>query len=239
MQIAVISDIHGAAQPFAKALQAARREGYDQLILLGDILTYGVEPAACLDLAGDAISSHGAILVGGNHDQLYVDLAREQSTYFDTLPEWIGESVRWTMQQTGGWPASLGWQEEWVIDDALFAHANPFAYGDWTYLSDLERMERATTVLADRGLRWGVFGHLHRPQSYCGPKATAHVVGSIGQPRSREHPAPQWSMIQFRPGRLSIEHRSVDFDPVGHCAAIQQTTELTQATRDMLCRYFT
>lgn len=238
MQIAVISDIHGAAQPFAKALEAAKREGYDQLILLGDVLTYGVEPVACLDLVGDAIGRHGAILIGGNHDQLYVDLARAQSAYFDSLPDWIGESVLWTMQQTGGWPASLGWQEEWVIDDALFAHANPFAYGDWTYLSDPERLDRATTVLAHRGLRWGVFGHLHRHRSHCGPDATAHVVGSIGQPRSREHPAPQWSMIRLLADQLSIEHRTVDFDPAEHCAAIQQTSGLTQATKNMLCRYF-
>lgn len=238
MRIAVISDIHGAALPFAQALKDSRHEGYDQLILLGDLLTYGMEPQACLDLARNAIAREGAILIGGNHDQLYVDLDQGQSAYADAMPEWIRESVFWTMQQIGRWPADIGWEKDWLFEDALFAHANPFGYGDWTYLSDDCALERAADELSRKGLRWGFFGHLHRPLQYKTATACVNVLGSIGQPRSREHPHPQWSMIELIQGEISIESHDVNFAPAAHCAVIQQTAELTQATRNMLCRYF-
>jgi predicted phosphodiesterase len=238
MRIAVISDIHGAAQPFARALDDARREGFDHLVLLGDLLTYGVEPESCLELARHAMAKDGAILVGGNHDQLYVDLAQGDCTYFDAMPDWIRESADWTMRRITQWPADIGWQESWSADQALFAHANPFGYGDWTYLSDESRLQRAAASLAAQNYRWGIFGHLHRPMQYLSDTACAYVVGSIGQPRSNEHPLPQWSMVELGKDNLTITAHNVDFNPEGHRQAIQQTTALTQATRDMLCRYF-
>lgn len=238
MRIAVISDIHGAAQPFAKALDDARGEGFDHLVLLGDLLTYGIEPEACLDLARNAMAKDSAILVGGNHDQLYVDLALGNAAYFDAMPDWIRESVEWTMHRITQWPADIGWHESWTAEQALFAHANPFGYGDWTYLSDENRLQQASTALSSQGFRWGIFGHLHRPAQYIGEAASAYVVGSIGQPRSNEHPTPQWSMVEIDNGELSITARSVDFNPEEHRQAIQQTTAMTQVTRDTLCRYF-
>lgn len=238
MRIAVISDVHGAARPFAKALDDARSEGFDHLVLLGDLLTYGVEPQACLELARNAMANDGAVLVGGNHDQLYVDMTLGNRTYFDAIPDWIQESADWTMRQITQWPADIQWQESWAIGQALFAHANPFGYGDWTYLSDEVRLHRAAVTLASQGYRWGIFGHLHRPMQYVSDTACAYVVGSIGQPRSTEHPLPQWSMVELDRDDLSITAHSVDFNPEEHRQAIQQTTELTQATRDMLCRYF-
>lgn len=238
MRIAVISDIHSAAQPFAQALIDSRHAGYDQLVLLGDLLTYGIEPQACLDLAREAIAQEDAILIGGNHDQLYVDLDQGQSAYADAMPEWIRESVSWTMQKIGCWPTDIGWKNEWLYEDALFAHANPFGYGDWTYLSDDRTLEQATDKLCRDGLRWGFFGHLHRPVQYKTATACVNVLGSIGQPRSREHPHPQWSMIELRKDEVSVQSHNVSFDAAAHCAVIQQTHELTQAARNMLCKYF-
>jgi len=81
VRIAVISDIHSAYAPFAKALSDARAAGFDQLILLGDMFTYGLEPAECAELAAEAISKDGAVLVGGNHDQLYIEMKNGQTDY--------------------------------------------------------------------------------------------------------------------------------------------------------------
>lgn len=238
MRIAVISDVHGACKPFEAALSDAHREGFDQLILLGDLMTYGIEPNECLELAREATCRHGAILIGGNHDQLYVDLAQGRSAYIDGLPDWIQESVFWTMDRTGGWPPDIAWAEQHVAEDALFAHANPFGYGDWTYLAGDAQLDQATERLFAQGFKWGIFGHLHRTMIHSSSGVTAYVVGSIGQPRSQQHPLPQWSMVTIEQGSLCVEPRTVDFDADAHCTAIQRTTALSQATRDQLCRYF-
>ncbi len=44
MRIAVLSDMHAVAEPTGQALRAAEAEGFDALVILGDLLTYGVDP---------------------------------------------------------------------------------------------------------------------------------------------------------------------------------------------------
>ncbi|MBB3862571.1 putative phosphodiesterase [Novosphingobium hassiacum] len=239
MRIAVISDIHAAALPFRKALIDARAAGFDQLILLGDLLTYGIEPQLCLDLAREAISKDRAVLIGGNHDLLYQDLSLGRSQYASAMPEWLQESVYWTMGRIGNrWPVDIPWSESWTYDEAFFAHANPFGFGDWTYMRDEQDLERAAARLAVLGFRWGIFGHLHRPVSYRSNGVAIHVVGSIGQPRSREHPCPQWAMVHVNDATLTIQSHPVAFDATAQRTSIQATSALSQATRDILCGYF-
>jgi predicted phosphodiesterase len=239
MRIAVISDIHGAAKPFAQALVDARKIGFDQLVLLGDLLTYGTEPELCLDLARKAIVRDRAIFVGGNHDQLYRALGEGVSHYADHLPQWIRESIFWTMENIGHhWPPDIEWVENWSCGPAFFAHANPFGFGNWTYLSDPAHLDRAARALAERGMRFGIFGHSHRPLTYHLGNVSVHVVPSIGQPRSNEFPLPQWTMVDLEETNLTITGHSVAFDPEAHRQGIQGTLDLSQNTRDTLCRYF-
>ncbi|WP_068078281.1 metallophosphoesterase family protein [Novosphingobium lentum] len=240
MRIAVISDIHSARAPFAAALADARREGFDQLVLLGDMFTYGIEPEACADLAAAAVARDGALLVGGNHDVLYCELADGVSTYADSLPEWIRESIDWTFQRLGRrWPDELAWVDQWAWDGMLFAHANPFGFGDWTPLGDEAALEAATCRLEERGFRCGVFGHVHRPTRHCNAAGIeSHVVGSIGQPRNREDPAPQWAMIHAVADQITVSQRRVTFDACAYRAGIQAASALSSRTRDQLCRYF-
>jgi len=239
MRIAVISDIHAAAEPFELALRDAREKGFDQLILLGDVLTYGIEPERCLELTQEAIEGDGAILVGGNHDQLYRDLINGRSHYLDALPDWLRESVYWTLYRIDGcWPVDLTWSECWSHNGAYFAHANPFGYGDWTYLRGDEELARASKAVAAMGFRWGIFGHVHRPACYEHNGVTVHVIGSIGQPRSAHISTPQWALLELDDDALTLEMQPVAFDPSTHSDAIQATASLSQATRDSLCRYF-
>ncbi len=240
MRIAVISDIHAALAPFRQALEASRAAGFDQLVLLGDLFTYGMEPAACADLAAEAMERDGAILVGGNHDQLYADLASGGSDYVDGLPDWIRESVDWTWERLGrSWPQRLDWIEEWTQNGLLLAHANPFGYGDWTYLADEAKLAQAAEVLERRGFRWGVFGHLHRARNYRSASGIeVHVVGSTGQPRDRDNPAPHWAMIDLREDELSLTRNIIEFDSAAHRAAILAEPGLSAHTKDMLCRYY-
>lgn len=61
MRILVVSDVHGNAA----ALQAVLREPHDVLVCLGDIVGYGPEPRACIEL----VRAEGAVATAGNHDR--------------------------------------------------------------------------------------------------------------------------------------------------------------------------
>jgi predicted phosphodiesterase len=61
---AVISDIHGNAVALRRVLDDIKERGIDRIICLGDIIGYGPEPLACIDL----VAEHCEWSLLGNHD---------------------------------------------------------------------------------------------------------------------------------------------------------------------------
>lgn len=231
MKIAFISDVHSAAAPFERALAEARAEGFDALVIMGDLLTYGPEPQRCLDLAADAAERDGALFLRGNHEEIY-----EGGDYVRTLPDWIRESVEWTRARID--PGALGafdWRDEWTSGPLLVSHANPFGRGDWTHIRDEEDAARASSVLFGRGFGFGVFGHVHRSREYDGP-AKVFTLGSIGQPRDRDEGRPGWAMGLMDRGSFRLQARFVDHGWDDQRRALRGTT-LSPATVDQLCRF--
>ena len=141
-----MTDIHANARALRAALELAREGGMDKLIVLGDLLTYGLDVGETLDLVEEAQERHGAVLLVGNHDQLYFDLAAGRFDYYSGLPAWLRESVDHTMRLLDvSRLASLRWAQEIVLGDVLFAHANPYPFGDWSYINtdaDAEKGKR-------------------------------------------------------------------------------------------------
>ncbi|WP_158266610.1 metallophosphoesterase family protein [Allosphingosinicella deserti] len=237
MRIAVISDIHAAAGPFREALAAARRTGFDQLLLLGDLLTYGVHPDETLDLACDAVTRDGAVLVRGNHDQIYLDRATRRSGYEATIPEWIRESVEWTWARIGGGDriARFDWLDDWSVDGLLMAHANPYQPGDWSYLRAPEDLIAACSRLADRGLRAGLFGHTHRFATQESHGSSVTTLGSVGQPRDAGHTS-EWSLVDWTKGKMALQRHRVAVE-WGTIIRAVRATGLSDKTKDRICGY--
>jgi len=238
VKLAILSDIHAAADAYEAALRAAREEGFDVMLILGDLLTYGPHPDRTLDLTADAVSRDGALLLLGNHDQLYRDPDATSKAYFADLPEWIRESVDWTVSRTTLSPLSrFQWREEWSEGELLAAHANPFGAGDWTYLRSDWDFDRASEVLADRGYRYGLFGHTHRFARRTKGDSWVATIGSTGQPRDHQDPLPQWAVARYEGHSWHVEQRHVDFDWSSHKTAIMATS-MSAATKQRLCAYF-
>ncbi|QNM83407.1 metallophosphoesterase family protein [Sphingomonas sabuli] len=239
MKIAVLSDIHSAAEHFADALEGARSEGFDRLIILGDLFTYGPEPRETLRLTQYAVERDGAILITGNHDVLYRSGAGADA-YRAKLPDWIRESVAWTVEQLGGPGAvdALPWHAEWTAERLLVSHANPFGFPDWTYLNGEAAMQQAAEVLQSRGFDWGIFGHVHRFRGYrpADRAGGVYTVGSIGQPRDREDPRGQWAMVTAGP-EFSIEQRWIDRSWDSTIRKLR-ATGLSAPTKERLCQFF-
>src|SRR3954447_14561493 len=64
MQVAILSDIHGNRHAFEAVLANAEDAGADEMWCLGDLVGYGADPDACVELA----RRHAAICLAGNHD---------------------------------------------------------------------------------------------------------------------------------------------------------------------------
>jgi predicted phosphodiesterase len=241
-RIAVLSDIHGHAGAYAAALNAARVEGFDTLLILGDLLTYGVEPEKVIALTVEAVERDDAQLILGNHDQIYLDLDHGGSPYVDALPDWIRESVDWTRAVMGTIDLSTAfdWRPNWVSGKLYAAHANPYAYGDWTYLATEASMQAAADSLKAQGYAYGLFGHTHRYRVFDSAENGPQIitVGSLGQPRDRHDPDSQWAMVEIDGQNLAVQRRRVDVRWDDHVAAIQAAA-LSDATKTKLCGFFT
>jgi predicted phosphodiesterase len=238
LRIAVLSDIHAMADALDMALAAARREGFDRLLILGDLLTYGVAPERTLALVADSVERDGAILIAGNHDQMYLDLAEGPNAYFQRLPDWLRETVEWTARRVSiEVLEDFAWQREWACGPLLTAHANPFPFGDWSYIATEAQAQAAADALSARGFAYGLFGHVHRHRTFSFGGVRVFTVGSLGQPRDAADPALQWAMIHLEDDIVTVTPKSVAFDRQSHIAAIRATS-LSAPTQDRLCEFF-
>ncbi|NQU32082.1 MAG: metallophosphoesterase [Bacteroidetes bacterium] len=260
IQIIVLSDAHANISAYNASLKMARKLGFDQLLNLGDLLTYGCNPKEILDETFNSIESDKMILIKGNHDQLYFDLIRGDPRYYNTLPEWIQESIDWTTDNTylENFETSLPWREHYKLDNMYFAHANPFNYGDWTYLNMQDNYIRAAIAMTKHKKILGFFGHTHRQKiinvsnvSKCHEAtgvdhftsdfiskqlAILITLDSIGQPRNNNKRSTIL-IINKKSRRLNLKFVEVPYDVGVHKKTIRQTL-LSNRTKEKLISLF-
>ncbi len=70
MRVAIATDIHGNRHAFEAVIDAAEREGAEELWCLGDLVGYGGDPDASVELA----RRHCSVCLAGNHDLAVVDV---------------------------------------------------------------------------------------------------------------------------------------------------------------------
>ena len=64
MRYLLISDIHANLEALQATLDVADALEPYQIMCLGDVVGYGADPAACIDLVGDRAN----LILAGNHD---------------------------------------------------------------------------------------------------------------------------------------------------------------------------
>ncbi|MDP3278775.1 MAG: metallophosphoesterase, partial [Deltaproteobacteria bacterium] len=64
----VLSDLHANGRALRAALAHARDHGFDRMVILGDLLTYGIDQDEVLDIVQDLAENCQAKVVLGNHD---------------------------------------------------------------------------------------------------------------------------------------------------------------------------
>lgn len=226
MRVAVLSDIHANRHAFEAVLGDAASEGIEELWSLGDVVGYGGEPDACVDLARERC----AICLAGNHDMA---VTGEIST--EDFSRGAAISAEWTRKvlRADNLEFLKGLRPEGVEGDLGLYHASP-RDPVWEYV--------LSTILAEDCLdaapqRVSLIGHSHVALAFT--RAGGDAVGfprghgdeadltsgewllnpgSVGQPRDGD-PRAAWLLLDTEAGRATW--RRVEYDVAGAQAAIR------------------
>ncbi|MFA6699253.1 MAG: metallophosphoesterase family protein [Thiomicrospira sp.] len=252
IKIAVISDIHGHAEGLRCALKEIQLAGVDITVCLGDLLTYGLQPNEVIELLLNYQAQHRLEMIRGNHDQFYFDWQAGRSSLYE-MADFVKESIEWTARALRYVPLAevFEWRDAWCFESILFAHANPFAYGDWRYLDQSPLQQAAFEVLAQQQMQLGVFGHSHRQGLWLrqGEADTKHGLtwrlaraaeacallnpGSVGQPRGCGF---CYALLELDSAGISIELKPLAVDIKPMLAALR-ASDLSAPTQQKLMAY--
>jgi predicted phosphodiesterase len=231
MKVAVISDIHSNRHAFEATLEAIADSDAAELWCLGDLVGYGAEPDACVELARE----HAAVCLAGNHD-----LAVTGEISLEDFSRGASLAAQWTREVIS--PDNLAFLaglrpqgEEGSAGGSLgLYHASP-RDPVWEYvLSAL----LAELCLDEQSHRICLIGHSHVALSFVrveGELATGEPrrdgarldvasgewllnPGSIGQPRDGD-PRASWLLLDLAEATVSFQR--TDYDVAGAAAAIR------------------
>jgi predicted phosphodiesterase len=227
MRVAIISDIHGNRQAFEAVLDEIETSDCEEMWCLGDLVGYGAEPDACVDLA----RRHAAICLAGNHDLgVRGDLPLEDFSRGAAL------AARWTQEtitpETQDYLMGL---EPLQLDEPVgLYHASP-RDPVWEYVLSSLQAELCLDVQAHRVC---LIGHSHVALSFSrfpGEAATGQTraadeeleldagewlinPGSVGQPRDGD---PRAAWLELDLDGWTAVYRRVEYDIEGAAAAIR------------------
>ncbi|MGI9013334.1 MAG: metallophosphoesterase family protein [Phycisphaerales bacterium] len=152
-QVAIISDIHGNLPALVAVLGEVRAYGIRDVVCLGDIVGYGPEPGACLDL----VMQHCRSTVQGNHDRAAVEppAAALFNGYARQAIDWTRETLLPRHVEL----LQLLPQTAMIGDVALCVHASPGVNRN-EYIHDQRMASRAFQNFHQQAC---LIGHTHVP----------------------------------------------------------------------------
>jgi predicted phosphodiesterase len=227
MRLAILTDIHGNRPAFEAAIAAAEEAAADELWCLGDLVGYGAEPDACVELA----RRHAAVCLAGNHD-----LAVHGDISLDDFSRGAALAAFWTREhmlaENLDWLGKL--KPQGVEKGIGLYHASP-RDPIWEYV--------LSTLLAELCLdaqpqRICLIGHSHVALAFSrepGEPATGETrragtrleldsgewlvnPGSVGQPRDGD---PRAAWLLFDTDDLTASFERTDYDIGAAQAAIR------------------
>jgi len=193
MKYGLFSDIHGNLEAFEAVLKALKKEKVDQYLFLGDIVGYGADPRACIDLLKDLVKANTCLCVAGNHD--YAVCGLSSTEYF---VQYAKESIAWTKTRLQEEEMNFLSQMKLVqhVGDITIVHASLEGPSEWRYIFDIDDAFPNFKLLKGRVC---FVGHSHKPIIFTAGETVAWSthdrmvirpdvkyiinIGSVGQPR--------------------------------------------------------
>lgn len=241
---AIISDIHGNLEALKTVLADILAQGCSQIVCLGDIVGYGPDPAACIDLA----RTFDATILG-NHDLA----ALFDPEGFSNMAE---QAIMWTRKQleSGDAPEKCMQRLDFIANlprtrregTIMFVHGsvrnpiNEYVFPEDVYNS--RKMEKLFSMIQ----RVCFQGHTHVPgiftsdMSFRSPEEMDYRydlsqdkvmvnVGSVGQPRDGD-----WRSCYVILDENSLLFRRVEYNVEATIQKIYNTPELDNSLGDRL-----
>lgn len=222
MKLAILADIHANYEALTACLADAERLGAKAYAFLGDLVGYGADPHACLEVVRRH-AEDGAIVVRGNHDE-----AALAGLCADMHPA-AREAAIWTRQRLSPEEREFltGLPHAIERDGMLFVHASAYRPAEWEYIADARAAARC---LAATQARLVCAGHVHHPLLFhttrdgvaafapqtgsAIPLTTGRrwlaLAGSVGQPRDG-NPAAAYLLFDRKRNLLSFERVPYDW----------------------------
>lgn len=235
MKIAIMSDVHGNPKAFRAALDDAKKNKAEKIILLGDVVGYGYDPMACIKLAKENCD----VVLKGNHDAGTIG-ELSLGWFSQTAQNGVMRHRNQIDEEARKWLSSLphthvDWTHGFVCSHGTYCMPDRFEYiqGGCEAQMDMGYVQKET------GITIGFVGHTHYSTIYywntekyaeviaqkhyfCGykeyegkgtieldPENTYSVnVGSIGYPRNELDSV----YVIFNTDKRTIEYRRLPFN---------------------------
>jgi predicted phosphodiesterase len=227
MKVAVISDIHANRQAFEAVLEAVADSDAAEVWCLGDLVGYGADPDACVELA----RRYTAVCLAGNHDLAVLGEVpmKEFSRGASLAAQWTQEVIsRENLDFLKGLRAK---GKEGAI--GLY-HASP-RDPVWEYVLSALLADLCMDAQAERVC---LIGHSHVALSFVRnegelttgePQREGALLdissgewllnpGSVGQPRDGD-PRAAWMLLDLE--NLSVSYKRTPYDVAGAASAIR------------------
>jgi predicted phosphodiesterase len=227
MRVAIVSDIHGNRHAFESVLEAVAESTCEEMWCLGDLVGYGAQPDACVDLARE----HAAICLAGNHD-----LGVRGAIPLEEFSRGAALAAQWTQEtilpRTREYLDKL--EPKTLEEKVGLYHASP-RDPVWEYVLSTLQAELCLDVQEHRVC---LIGHSHVALSFwrpAGSPATGQTraideeldlsdgewlinPGSVGQPRDGDARA---AWLELDMDDWSAVYRRTEYDIAGAAAAIR------------------
>ena len=220
MKIAVISDIHSNLEALTACSQLAMEQGAEKFVCLGDMVGYGPDPVAVLDML-QGLPGFSCIL--GNHDEYMFNSIDISST----AP--VQEVAEWTIKQLSNEHLDFLKSLPYLLVDngVTYVHASLYQPNIWPYIV---KEESAKKCLNAASTSLVFYGHVHIPMLFhekqdnsvelMYPQGGQTIslrpnqrylinVGSIGQPRDDNNQA---SFVMYDEDSHSATFHRVAYD---------------------------
>jgi diadenosine tetraphosphatase ApaH/serine/threonine PP2A family protein phosphatase len=216
MRYLVLSDIHANLEALETCLEDAKTRGYDEVLVLGDLVGYGADPNAVIACVQ---TLKPKAMVRGNHDKIAINLSEA-----DDFNATARSAARWTYNALS--PAHRKWLAALpsgprIVDDLVeICHGSPFDEDAYIFdeLDALRALRSAARPLC-------LFGHTHTPVTFnlAGgvlaadqPRSTGEATlaiednvqyllnpGSVGQPRDGD-PRASYAIVDTDARRVAL-----------------------------------
>ena len=222
--LAVFSDVHGNAIALDAVRAAVRSAKPDAVLVAGDLVMNGPDPAATVDGLRE-LEAEGALIVQGNTDVAVADFdyAAAFPQLTDGVPETIRAAAEWAHDALGDerldWLRRLPAERRLWVDDTLVlvTHASP---GSQT--AGFEQALDASVVLerlSRTDARVICCGHTHQPEVRDFGWKMIVNDGSAGYVFDGD-PTASWALVEIDGEDVRPEIRRTAFDALAVANAI-------------------